>query len=196
MVTSSKPSQSPFKDDAAQEFCEEDTHIHVIVCSCSSSALTKNLRFSQSGAKTYITSLPELPHLQDFISNFIPYDSTNHRLADQQTYLQLLSGGGLQVQDLVSRSRKYVRSPLRILGLANRTRIYTQGLLSPRLWFNIAVVITWLLIRRTLEIFGIHLPGLAVTSQKQQATQTESSTKSEEPLKDAKEHDFVHLDAP
>jgi len=176
--------------------CEKETHILVIVCSCSSSALTKDDRFP--AAETYITSLPELPHLQDFISNFIPHGSLTAKLniAKQQTYLQLLSRGGLQVQDIVLRSKKYIRNPSRILGLANRTRIYSQGLLNPRLWFNIIIVIAWLLIRRTLEVFGIHLPGLAVTSQNQQVPPVERDNTNEEAIDRSEDPEFVYLDAP
>jgi hypothetical protein len=136
--------------------------------------------------------------LKDFISKFIPYDDLAAKLniTNQQTYLQLLSRESPQVQGLVDRLKKYVRNPSQIFDLANKARINSHGLLNPRLWFNIIVVIVWLLIRRTLEIFGIHLPGLAVTSQNQQAPHVESNTRKEEPIDHSKEHDFVHLDAP
>jgi hypothetical protein len=146
--------------------------------------------------KTYITPLPGLPHLQDFALNFIPYNTAKVNLDSQQTYLQLLSRRGLEVQDLVLRSKKYIRNPSRIFGLANRARINSHGLLNPRLWFNITVVIVWLLIRRTLEIFGIHLPDLAVPSQNLRVPPAPSNNKKEEPLGYSRNYDFVDLDAP
>jgi hypothetical protein len=175
-----------------EKICENETHIHVIVCSCSSSALTKDLHFP--GTRTHITSTPELPHLKDLIAQFLPYDSTNLDLPNQQNYLQLLSRGGLQAQDLVLRSKKYIRNPLRIFGLANRVRTYSSGLLNPQLWFNLFVVIAWLLIRRTLEIFGIHLPGLAMASQNRQVPPAKSNQVSATP-ESAREHDFILLEA-
>jgi hypothetical protein len=177
-----------------QKLCEKETHIHVIVCSCSSSALTKDLQFRRT--KTYITSLPELPSLHDLISNYIPYDSARLSRLKQQKCLQLLSRGGLQAQDIATRSTKYIRNPLRIFGLANRVRTYSSGLLNPQLWFNIFVVISWLLIRRTLEIFGIHLPGLGGVPQNQQASPVESNKKMQVKAEHFQELDFVHLEGP
>jgi hypothetical protein len=174
--------------------CENETHVHVIVYSCGSSAITKDLRFL--GVKIYITSLPELPHFKDFISNFIPYDSTNLNLPNQQNYLQLLSRGRMLARDIVQRSEKYIRNPLRIFCLANRVRAYSSGLLNPQLWFNIFVVVAWLLIRRTLEIFGIHLPGLAVITQNQQVPSAKSNKKRDSAVGQPQENDFVHLEAP
>ncbi|KAE9371356.1 hypothetical protein N431DRAFT_409984 [Stipitochalara longipes BDJ] len=194
MVSSSKPPPLQNKREVAKQMCKNETHIHVIVCSCSSSALTKELRFP--GAKTHITSIPELSHLSDFISQFSPYDSTNLNLSNKQNYLQFLSRGSPQAQDFLLRSKKYIRNPLRIFGLANRVRIYSSGLLNSQLWFNLFVVIAWLLIRRTLEIFGIHLPGLAVTSQNQQIPRAKSNKINTTPVNHPKEHDLVYLENP
>jgi len=172
--------------------CENETHIHIIVCSCSSSALAKG---QISGARTHITSVPDIPHFKDFIAQFLPYDSTSLNLQNQQNYLQILSRGGLQAQDLVLRSKKYIRNPLRIFGLANRVRTYSSGLLNPQLWFNLFVVIAWLLIRRTLEIFGIHLPGLAATSQKQQIRLAKNNNIRAMKPDHVMEEDFEYLEA-
>jgi len=49
--------------------------------------------------------------------------------------------------------------------LAKRTRIQIQGLLSLRLWFNIWVVIVWLLIRKFFELFGIEIPPLSLSAK-------------------------------
>ncbi len=186
------PMASRVKAHATQKLCEEETHIHVIVCSCSSSALTKDLQFR--GAKTYITSLPELPSLQDLISNYIPYNSARLNRLKQQEYLQLLSRG-LQAQDIAVRAVKYIRNPLRIFGLAKRLRTYSSGLCNPQLWFNIFVVISWLLIRRTIEIFGIHLPGLGGVRENQQVSPVISNKKVHAKVRHFQEHDFVHLEA-
>lgn len=188
------PKAPRVKAYAMQILCEKETHIHVIVCSCSSSALTKDLQFR--GAKTYITSLPEIPSLHDLISNYIPYDSTRLNRLKQQKYLQLLNRGGLHAQDIATRSTNYIRNPLRIFGLANRVRTYSSGLLNPQLWFNIFVVISWLLIRRTLEIFGIHLPGLGGVPQNQQVSTVKSNKKMQATVEHFQEHDFVHLETP
>ena len=182
------------KAHAMQNLCKNETHIHVIVCSCGSSALAKDSQFP--GAKAYITSLPELPSLHDLISNYIPYDSTRLNGLKQQKYLQLLSRGGLQAEDIAKRSTKYIRNPLRIFGLANRVRTYSSGLLNPQLWFNIFVVVSWLLIRRTLEIFGIHLPGLGGVPQNKQVSPVKSNKKMQPTVEHFQEHDFVHLEAP
>jgi hypothetical protein len=88
-----------------------------------------------------------------------------------------------------------MQNPLRIFDLAHRVRTYSSGLLNPQLWFNIFVVIAWLLIRRTLEIFGIHLPSLAVKSENQQVPLAKNKTNTEAPVDHLHEHDFVHLEA-
>jgi hypothetical protein len=174
--------------------CGNETHVHVVVYSCGSSAITKDLRFP--GVKIYITSLPEFPHFKDFISNFIPYDSTNPNIPNQQNYLQLLSRGRMLARDIVQRSEKYIRNPLQIFCLQNRVRAYSSGLLNPQLWFNIFVVVAWLFIRRTLEIFGIHLPGLAVAPQNQQVSPAKSIKNRDSTVGQPQENDFVHLEAP
>ena len=94
------------------------------------------------------------------------------------------------------RSGKYIRNPLRIFGLANRVRTCSSGLLNPGLWFNIAVVIIWLLIRRTLEIFGLHLPGLAVTPQGQQMSPAKSNKSTEAQVDYSQERNSIHLEVP
>jgi hypothetical protein len=45
--------------------------------------------------------------------------------------------------------------------------VQVQGLLSFRLWFNIWVVIVWLLIRKFFELFGIDLPPLSLVAETQ-----------------------------
>jgi hypothetical protein len=73
---------------------------------------------------------------------------------------------------------------------------YSSGLLNPQLWFNIFVVMAWLLIRRTLEIFGIHLPSLAVVPQNQQVPSAKSNKNRDSAVDQPQENDFVHLEAP
>ena len=100
------------------------------------------------------------------------------------------------VRDIVQRSEKYIRNPLQIFCLPNRVRVYSSGLFNPQLWFNIFVVVAWLLIRRTLEIFGIHLPGLAVATENKQVPPVKSNKNRDSAVGQPQENDFVHLEAP
>jgi hypothetical protein len=141
------------------------SHVQVIICSCSTHIDQGSIHITRPVSSSHFSPLLQhlgattlsLPSIQDLIAAVTTACvSAFYRTDAQQSSLQTVNESLLKLKDMniSSRARKYIRNPFRIVGLANRTRVSTQSILSLRLLFNIAVVVIWVLVRRFAEIFG------------------------------------------
>jgi hypothetical protein len=135
-------------------------HVQVIICSCSAHLDPSDIHILGSGDQTKLNTPASLLELRDLIYPLLPTSIPGI----PQANIQSIGRAGVHIQNLnlPSRAIKYIRNPFKIFGLVNRGRVQAQSLLSPRLLFNIACVIIWVLVQRILEIIGIRIPGISM----------------------------------